>query len=166
MTQPDGPVFFWKTNQKNGLYCQWFLCDMVVDGVAYNCCEQYMMAQKAELMGDHASKRRIMEEPSPWKQKALGRKVKHWDEKLWNAKCLAIVIEANYAKFSQHADLRRVLMNTRDCVLAEASPLDCKWGIGLSATHPHAADRTKWRGENLLGEALMAVRKRLAEESQ
>ncbi|MDQ7757875.1 NADAR domain-containing protein [Xanthomonas sontii] len=48
-------------------------------------------------------------------------------------------------------------------MLVEASPVDRIWGIGLAADDPRAADPTTWQGENLLGFALMEVRRRLAE---
>ena len=47
-------------------------------------------------------------------------------------------------------------------MLAEASPRDIKWGIGLEADDPHARQRHRWRGRNLLGEVLMEVRDMLA----
>lgn len=47
-------------------------------------------------------------------------------------------------------------------MLAEASPYDTKWGIGLTADDPHARRRHFWRGRNLLGEVLMEVRDILA----
>ena len=47
-------------------------------------------------------------------------------------------------------------------MLAEASPHDMKWGIGLSADDPRARRRHSWPGRNLLGEVLMEVRDMLA----
>lgn len=70
--QPDY-VFFWKKDQKNGIYCQWWMFDMTIDGVVYNCCEQYMMAMKAQLMGDADAQVKIMLEKDPRKQQGLGR---------------------------------------------------------------------------------------------
>ena len=45
--------------------------------------------------------------------------------------------------------------------MAEASPLDLVWGIGLRADDPRAKDTRQWRGKNLLGEALSAVREEI-----
>ena len=36
------------------------------------------------------------------------------------------------------------------------------WGIGVSMTDPDRFERSKWRGENLLGYALMMVREVLS----
>lgn len=78
------------------------------------------------------------------------------------AECFEIVVRGNLAKFGQHAPLREYLAGTRARVLAEASPTDRVWGIGLEAADPRAQDPRQWRGLNLLGFALMAVRDKLA----
>lgn len=43
-------------------------------------------------------------------------------------------------------------------VLVEASPVDRIWGIGLAADHRDAEHPPRWKGENLLGYALMETR--------
>lgn len=77
---------------------------------------------------------------------------------------LDIVVRGNLAKFEQNPDMRAELAATGSRVLVEASPLDRIWGIGLRADDPRARDASQWRGENLLGQALMDVRGRLALE--
>ena len=62
------------------------------------------------------------------------------------------------AKFSQNADLKQLLLNTGDAILAECAVKDLIWGIGLSMKDPNRFDMNKWRGENLLGKVLMKVR--------
>lgn len=71
------------------------------------------------------------------------------------------MVTGNLAKFSQHADLRDFLVRTGSRVLVEASPYDQVWGIGLAADHEHSASPERWPGLNLLGFALMEVRKQL-----
>jgi len=61
-------------------------------------------------------------------------------------------------QFSQNPQLKSILLSTAGRVLAEASPSDTKWGIGLSEDHPDAKRRKLWRGRNLLGQVLMEVR--------
>ncbi len=70
----------------------------------------------------------------------------------------------NLAKFGQHADLREFLLTTGDRVLVEASPFDRIWGIGMGPNNPAALRPSAWRGQNLLGFALMEVRERLRHE--
>lgn len=45
--------------------------------------------------------------------------------------------------------------------MAEASPRDCLWGIGLGASNEKAWNVRSWRGRNLLGFTLMDVRETL-----
>lgn len=52
-------------------------------------------------------------------------------------------------------------MNTKNRVLVEASPYDKIWGIGIPADDKHIENPLEWKGQNLLGFALMEVRKEL-----
>ena len=74
---------------------------------------------------------------------------------------LAIVEEGSFHKFGQNAELLNYLTSTGDLVLVEASPVDRIWGIGLAADDADATNPPQWRGDNLLGFALMRVRQRL-----
>ena len=43
-------LFFFKEDQENGFLCQWYRCsfrDPELDGLTFNCAEQYMMYKKA-----------------------------------------------------------------------------------------------------------------------
>ena len=71
------------------------------------------------------------------------------------------VYEGLKAKFSQNAELKRQLVDTGDAVLAECAVRDQIWGIGLSMGDPNRFERSKWKGNNLLGYALMLVREQL-----
>ena len=46
-------------------------------------------------------------------------------------------------------------------MLVEASPVDRIWGIGMVASNEKAENPLLWRGQNLLGFALMEVRDKL-----
>ena len=65
------------------------------------------------------------------------------------------------AQIQPDRELREFLLSTGDSVLVEASPYDAIWGIRLAASSPEAQDPMKWRGQNLLGFALMEVRDEL-----
>ena len=66
-----------------------------------------------------------------------------------------------FAKFSQNDVLKKILLNTDNDILAECAVHDKIWGIGLSMKDVNRWDMEKWRGENLLGFALMMVREEL-----
>ena len=96
----------------------------------------------------------------------IGAQGKRVDQKVWDDFKYAIVLNGNWCKFSQNQPLREFLLSTGDDVLVEASPYDGIWGIRLSASAPEAEDPQKWRGQNLLGFALMEVRDELRRVTQ
>jgi ribA/ribD-fused uncharacterized protein len=124
----------------------------------YRTAEHYMMAEKAKLFGDADAYLQILAAPGPKAAKALGRKVRGFSEEVWREHRFEIVTRANRAKFGQHEDLRKFLVQTGSRVLVEASPYDQVWGIGLAREDARAKNPNQWRGLNLLGFALMKVR--------
>jgi ribA/ribD-fused uncharacterized protein len=153
ITMTEQYVLFW-----GGWPSQWHPADFVVDGVRYNCCEQFMMAEKARVFGDEAALAKILSSTDPRQQKALGRTVRDFDAGVWNDVCRGIVYAGNLARFAQDEAARRELMATGDRTIVEASPTDRIWGIGLSQGDPRAVDPSQWRGTNWLGIALTQVR--------
>lgn len=141
-----------------GICSQWLPCEFEVDGVKYNCAEQYMMACKARVFNDEESLQKIMEADHPRDQKALGRKVKNFNEAAWNRVARDFVYEGNYAKFTQNEGLKLDLFSTGDALLVEASPYDKIWGIGMGEFDDDRHDPAKWKGTNWLGEVITKVR--------
>ena len=137
---------------------QWFESEFTVDGVVYKTAEQYMMAQKARLFNDETVFSQIMASNDPAEYKVLGRMVKSFDAAQWDAAKYDIVRRGNLEKFKQNPKLRAYLDSTGDSVLVEASPEDGIWGVMLGMEAPRIDNPTQWRGENLLGFALMEVR--------
>ena len=150
-----GFTFFWRPDSP---FSQWYPCRFELAGVVYTCAEQFMMHGKARLFDDAAVAAEILATPDPRTHKALGRKVRGFDSARWDAACREVVYRGNLAKFSQDEELRALLLATGDRTLVEASPTDKIWGIGLAADDPRALDPASWRGQNLLGQALMRVR--------
>lgn len=156
---------FWSaTDKEYGAFSQWYMSDFCGDdGQMYCCAEQWMMAEKARLFGDDAVRAAILHSRNPKTMKALGRTVKGFDVAVWNAHCQDIVFRGNVTKFRANALLGKLLEETGTAHIAEASPKDAIWGIGMAASHSNARNPAKWRGKNLLGIALMRVRKALRE---
>ncbi|WP_051286921.1 NADAR family protein [Paenibacillus taiwanensis] len=157
-------LFFWGHTPKrpggvdSSCFSQWYPASFEEAGIRYETAEHYMMAKKAELFGDEAIRKQILAQSHPNQAKALGRKVSSFDHEVWDAHKFHIVEQANRLKFTQHLNLQAYLLGTDDRVLVEASPYDKVWGIGMGKDHPQAEQPEHWKGENLLGFALMAVR--------
>lgn len=148
----------------NGVYfksyypSQWFIMPFIVDGITYNCCEQYMMAQKAKFFNDEETMKLIMIATEPKDHKLLGRQVKNFDETKWNNVADDIVFQGNLAKFSQNKELKEKLLATGDKLFVECSPYDKIWGNGLNITDTLNTKPENWKGTNRLGKAIMKVR--------
>ena len=84
--------------------------------------------------------------------------MRNFDTAVWDREKQNAVLSGSYAKFTQTPAMKNHLLSTGNNFLAEASPLDTVWGIGLRADGPHAKDPHKRRGKQLLGEARSAVR--------
>lgn len=160
-------VFFWGHQPSShgiitaSCFSQWYDAAFEVEGQRYPTAEHFMMAEKAALFGDKATQSQILQATNPGAAKALGREVKEFDEAVWLQHRFDIVVRGNMEKFKQHQDLQLFLLQTEPRVLVEASPVDSVWGIGLAANHENASNPNHWKGLNLLGFALMEVRRAL-----
>ena len=119
-----------------------------------------MMASKARVFNDEQTLQLILKENSPHKIKRLGRTVQQFQKLTWDLVKYDIVVHGNHLKFEQNQNMKEILFSTgRHTIIAEASPLDSIWGIGISLKD--ATNGCEWKGENLLGKALMEVRDEL-----
>lgn len=163
-TDKNNYLLFWGHTPKyfgsidKSCLSQWYQAEFKVEGKKYCCAEQYLMAEKARIFNDETVYTAILTEINPQKMKKLGRNVRNFNAPAWDKLKYNIVLNANYQKFAQNFNLLDFLLNTNDKVLTEASPLDNIWGIGLDKDAPGAFDPARWRGENLLGFALMEAR--------
>lgn len=159
--------FFWKPLVRedgaltDACFSQWWQSDFVIDGITYQTAEHWMMAGKARLFRDEEVLEEILSVSDPRTVKALGRKVRNFEEAAWVKHRFDLVVEGNVAKFSQVPALLAHIRETGDAVLVEASPLDRIWGIGMGESNVHAKVPSRWQGLNLLGFALMKAREAL-----
>ncbi|MGN1456494.1 MAG: NADAR family protein [Acutalibacteraceae bacterium] len=156
-------VCFHNPNEINGYLSNWYKSEFEKDGQKYTSMEQYMMYQKAVTFNDTQTAQKILQTSDPSKIKAFGREVKGFDNVIWNGMRQIIVYEGLLAKFSQNAVLKNQLLATGNDMMAECAVQDRIWGIGLSMNDPKRFDMKEWKGQNLLGFALMSVRKALAQ---
>jgi ribA/ribD-fused uncharacterized protein len=140
---------------------QWYIAPFIIDDKTYNCCEKYMMAEKARFFNDADAEKLIMLSDDPKEHKSLGRNVKNFDADKWNEVVDYIVYKANFAKFTQNPDLKQKLLNSGGKIYVECSPYDKIWGNGMNITETLNTPIENWKGTNRLGLAIMKVRNTL-----
>lgn len=153
MRVTDKYVFFW-----GSVFSQWYTCTFEIEGMEFNCAEQYMMYKKAKLFGDEEIAELIMKEPFAREQKALGQRVRNFDKTKWEWHCKDIVYDGNYAKFTQNPYLLEELLRAKHRKYVEASPFDKIWGIGMKEYDRGVENPENWKGTNWLGETLTRLK--------
>jgi len=155
MTERDNFVFFWG---KQDIASNWHPAKFEVRGRKFGQAEQYMMYAKACLFNDQEMADKILQETDPAKNKKQGRQVRGFDQAIWDQKADELVKIGLREKFLQNPRMLQWLVSTEGKQLAEASPYDKIWGIGLKANHPDAVTPEKWPGQNRLGKTLEQLR--------
>ena len=158
-------IGFHNPSEDYGFLSNWYLSDFRIDGIEFSSMEQYMMYKKALCFGDEKIAKEILAERDVARIKELGRLVSGYDDHIWNGVRQIIIYEGLLAKFSQNEFLKGRLLDTKNSILAECAVKDRIWGIGLSLTDPKRLIPSEWKGQNLLGYALMMVRGRLKKGS-
>lgn len=156
-------LFFWghsinDTVITKACLSQWYPVGFVVDGQQYLTAEHWMMAKKAELFEDQTILTQILAAATPGEAKKLGRMVRNFDAAIWDKWKGELVIMGSWLKFQQNPALKTFLQQTYQRILVEASPVDKIWGIGMVENQRDVGDPYAWKGENLLGFALMEAR--------
>ena len=154
-------VCFHKPEEENGYLSNWYPSEFIVNGTVFSSMEQYMMYKKAVCFHDKEIADKILATDDVVEIKALGRLVTNYNDNYWNGVRQIIVFEGLFAKFSQNEDLKTLLKATGNTLLTECAVRDRIWGIGLSMKDPDRFEIDKWKGQKLLGYALMMVREQL-----
>ena len=157
----DKHIAFW-----GSAFSNFYPCKFNLDDELWISSEQFFMACKARCFDDHESYKEIRKATTPEQAKKLGRKVKGFDDKIWDKVKYEIMLAGVYAKFSQNEDLKEFILSPEfeGKYFVEGSPFDGVWGVKIDYRNSDIDDPEKWRGENLLGKVLNKVRERLKNE--
>lgn len=154
-------VCFHNPKEENGYLSNWFMSDFIVSGVTFSSGEQYMMFMKAMTFKDTEVANKILATNDVAKIKKLGRQVRNYNDKQWDSIRQQVMYDGLLEKFRQDEHLKIKLLDTGNAILAECAVKDTIWGIGISMKDSRRFDVSKWKGRNLLGAVLMAVRNTL-----
>ena len=154
----DSAVMFYG---KDSQFSNFSFANFTIDGVTYCSSEQYYQYQKAKRVGDNEVATRILETSVPVEQYRLGKTLKFKADQ-WNNKIAQQIMECGVkAKFEQNKELKNLLISSASKMFIECNKYDPFWGNGLSIHDVHAEERSKWKGENALGNILIRVREGL-----
>lgn len=126
------------------------------------CGEQAYVWEKALSAGDTELANKILNLPpdtEPSFIKHLGYKIANFNQEIWDKNKFNIMVEIVTAKFSV-PKMKYKLKKTENKIIAEASK-DTIWGIGYFMNQKEATNPENWKGQNLLGNAIMEARIKL-----
>jgi ribA/ribD-fused uncharacterized protein len=148
-------IYFYKLYNNDGYLNNLYPSPFTVDGINFINVEQYFVWRKVMLFDPELEPLILSTKDSKEMQK-IAVSVKNYKDAEWLAKRYDIMKEGLYHKFSQNPTLQNKLMWIGNSGIVNADPKDLIWGIGITAVE--ALMNVPWRGENLLGEALIEVR--------
>ena len=152
-------IGFWHEYDDYGCLSNWYKADFEYAGKKFSSVEQFMMYHKLLTFYQFDLADKVMATDDPAEAKKIGRtRFSNFDDTLWTRISPTIVKRGVRAKFEQNPELLQVLLSTGNAVLAECSPYDQIWGIGLAPDDDRIFDTTQWNGKNKLGRILMVLR--------
>ena len=140
-------VNFYRVGEAFGEFSNFAAFPITLGSQRWPTTEHYSQAQKFE---DEAYRAKIRAANSPTIAARLGRSRKQTLRRDWEAVKVGVMRDAVTAKFTQHDDLRALLLSTGDAKLVEHTENDDYWGDGGDGS-----------GQNMLGRVLMQVRDQL-----
>ncbi len=149
MAEAAGVVNFYSVGDEFGEFSNFAPYPIALDGKRWPTAEHYFQAQKFE---DKAYREKIRKADSPMLAARLGRDRKQKLRRDWESVRVGVMRAAVLAKFTQHDELRALLLSTGAAKLVEHTENDNYWGDGGDGS-----------GQNMLGRILMQVRESLRE---
>ena len=141
-------IRFYRVREPFGGFSNFSQDMFMINGVSWPTVEHYYQAMKHD---DLEFREQIRSCHSPKEAKNLAYKLPAkggWDDERYS-----VMRDGLRAKFTQHDDLRELLLSTGDAVLIENSPSDYFWGCGADGS-----------GKNMLGNMLMELRESLMDD--
>ncbi len=142
-------IDFYSVSDEFGEFSNFAAFPIELDGKIWPTSEHYFQAQKFD---DEAYREKIRSMPSPMIAARLGRSRKQKLRRDWESVKVEVMRQAVIAKFSQHEELKTLLLSTGDAKLVERTANDDYWGDGGDGS-----------GKNMLGRILMQIRSNLKE---
>lgn len=137
-------IRFYKVSDDYGCFSNFSPHPIELGGKLWPTSEHYFQAQKFEDVQQQEAIRAVK---SPMIAARMGRNRNKKLRADWESIKVSIMAEAVRAKFTQHPDLRAILLDTGDALIVEHTVRDSFWGDGGDGS-----------GQNVLGKILMRIR--------
>ena len=144
---PDAVIHFYSTTGEYGCFSNFSRHNVYLKKKRWPTSEHYFQAQK---FAGEPDEEEIRLANKPMLAARMGRDRKRPLRRDWESVKERVMLEALRAKFTQHEELRAILLGTGDAVLVEHTANDNYWGDGGDGS-----------GKNCLGILLMQVREEL-----
>ncbi len=151
-------VFAWHGNMCP--FSNFFWAPIIIAGILYLFCEQYIAAERAILFHDDETLKKILMSRDPYECKKFGHQVKGFIQEDWDIKAPAVGETCIRAKVNQHEFIKNFLLSTGDKHLAEADK-ESKWACGLSLDDKKLLDFDSWKRIGHAGRIYMNIRDEL-----
>jgi ribA/ribD-fused uncharacterized protein len=140
-------INFYRERDAYGYFSNFYAAVIHLKGKDWPTTEHYFQAMKFEGTPREEDVRNA---DSPGKAATMGRNRSFGMRPDWEAIKYSVMREAVLAKFTQHEDLKRLLLETGDLTIVEHTTNDSVWGDGGDGS-----------GLNWLGKVLMEVREEI-----
>jgi ribA/ribD-fused uncharacterized protein len=144
---PETVINFYSTSGEYGCFSNFSRHPIFLKGKRWPTSEHYFQAQKFAGEPDEEEVRLANK---PMLAASMGRDRKRPLRRDWEGAKENVMLDALRAKFTQHDDLKAILLGTGDAKLVEHTANDSYWGDGGDGS-----------GKNRLGQLLMKVRDEL-----
>ncbi|WP_315861310.1 NADAR family protein [Roseiconus lacunae] len=145
------PIKFYSTGDEYGEFSNFAAYPIRIGNRIWPTSEHYFQAMKFK---DKKDQEQIRKANSPMLAARMGRDRKRTLRKDWESAKVNVMHEALVAKFTQHEELRELLLGTGDAKIIEHTANDGYWGDGGDG-----------RGKNMLGRLLVELRETLRSQT-
>jgi ribA/ribD-fused uncharacterized protein len=143
-------INFYHLGQPYGEFSNFAPFPIALKGKTWKTSEHYFQAQKYP---GTPREEEVRMAKTPSEAAKLGRSREHPLRRDWESVKDNIMREAVRAKFTQHLELRAMLLATEDAKIVEHTENDSYWGDGGDGS-----------GRNMLGQILMEIREELRQQ--
>jgi ribA/ribD-fused uncharacterized protein len=147
----DKVINFNRVSDQYGEFSNFAPFKINIMGKVWPTSEHYFQAQKCD---DPFYQKEILQATTPKMAAELGRRLDLKIRDNWEQIKDDVMYEALSAKFTQHQNLKELLLSTDNAIIVEHTSRDDYWGDGGDGS-----------GKNMLGKTLMKVREELKGET-